>query len=166
MQIREQNSDADFSYLSINGLALTFDTAIMPSRSIAGPITSSGYTDRVSSRVANSLAVNLTLASGGSGNLQANFLVLDPLEPSNGNSGIPPSPLPPPLVQLPLVSGGGVTGPTTIRLVISNGEATAWVNNVATSLGAMAVPMLWQIQLQVSGTSPSLSVIGTYEEKR
>jgi hypothetical protein len=169
MQIKEQSSDADFTYLTIKGQALTYDTSVVSGGEATGKITSSNYTDRVSSRLANSLAINLSIAAG-SGSLAVNFLVLDPMEPSNGVTGVPTSPLPPPLVSLPLASG--FSGAGTVRLVIANGVATVWVNNTPANLPGgstnvgLGVPMLWQIQLQVSGTTPSFSVIGTFEEKR
>jgi hypothetical protein len=157
LKITLDDKEVSFSYLSINGNALTFDTAVEPKSAITGPITSSGYTDRMNSRNSKELAVNFTVAnvSGTSPTLALYFLVLDPMEPSNGTTGVPPPPLPPAVVTLPLTGSGGVTSaPTTIRLVITNGQAAVWVNGTATDLGAMNVPMVWQVELVVGGSNP------------
>jgi hypothetical protein len=161
MRVIEQTAEARFNYISINGLAVTYDTSVIPSSQITGKLTASSFTDRLSARRSNSLVVNLTVSGSSSGTLGVSFLVLDPMEPSNGTTGVPPAPLPPALVTLPVATS--ISGPATIRLIIANGQATAWVNNAATELGAMSVPMLWQLQLTVSG---SVGVIATFEEKQ
>ncbi len=164
MKISKDNADAEFNYLSINGLAMTADTSVFPSSAITGPITATTFTDRISSRNAKELAVNFTVTQA-SGNLAINFLVLDPMEPSNGTTGFPPT-VPPPLINLPLL-GVPITGtPANIRMEIVSGQATLWANNKQSVLGPLNVPMLWQIQLVVSGVGASFSVIGTFEARQ
>ncbi len=163
MRITQDNSDAEFTYLSINGNAITYDTNITESNT--GPITASVFTDRVASRNAKELALNFTIASvsGTSPTLAIEFLMLDVMEPSNGTTGIPPTPLPPAVVTLTIDSK--ITTASTARFVISNGQGIIWKNNVATTIGPMNVPMLWQVRLKVGGTTPSFSIIATLEER-
>jgi|GEM_PF-899596 hypothetical protein len=167
MKIVQDDSSAEFSYLSINGAALTYDQNVVGE--IYGPIKSSTFTDRIASRDANELALNFTIAQvgGTSPTLSINFLVLDVMEPSNGTTGVPPSPLPPPVLSIPIAQGSSqISSPSTVRFVISNGQAIVWINNTSTNLGPMNVPMLWQVQFTVGGSSPSFSVIGTFEERK
>jgi hypothetical protein len=163
MNTEEENTATSFSYLSVNGLALTYDTSVVKNGTSTGPITSTTFSDTGLSSQANSLALNFTVAAG-SGTLQINFLVLDPVEPSNGVTGLPPSP-PPPVISLPVAT---VSGPATIRFVISNGQVAVWLNGTLqpSPTGLLGVPLLWQVQLQVTGTSPSFSIIGTFEERK
>lgn len=144
-------------YLTINGKYLTPNTSVFPSAAITGPVGSSTLTDWRSTPNIKELAINLTV-QGGSGSLSINFLILDPIESSNGIS----APGSPPLASIPVVSGSSpLTGSAVVRLTVSrSGEATAWVNSSPTTLGSFPVPFKWQLQLNVSG---SFSVIGTYE---
>ena len=162
MKINLDNADAEFSYLSINGNGVAYDNAVLPKGMITGPLTSSNFTDPIASRNAKELALNLTVASG-SGTLAVAFIVLDPMEPSNGTTGVSTG-SPPALINLNL--GGTLSAPGTLRFVIANGNAVLYFNGIATQLGTMNVPMFWQVQLQVGGTSPAISVIGTYETRR
>jgi hypothetical protein len=167
LKIREDDAEAVSTYLSINGKAVTYDTTI--TSAITGPIADTVFTDRIASRNTKELTLNFTVAkaSGSSPTLAINFLVLDGMEPSNGVTGVPPSPLPPPLVSLVLVGGKNsiTSAPTTVHFVISNGHAVIWINGKEKSLGRINVPMLWQVYFQVGGTVPSFSVIGTFEER-
>jgi len=185
MKIKADNWGSTFNYLSVKGSAITYDTNVVgPGNPITGPITASTFTDRAASRDAKELALNFTVAAvaGLLPTLDISFLVLDPMEPSNGTTGIPPSPVPPAVIVLPLNSGR-INKPTTIRLVIADGQAVVWNSGTGgpggdqanaggqgnggnpTVLGAMNVPMLWQVQINVGGRNPSLSLIASYEQR-
>src|SRR5487761_153645 len=99
MRIKQENADALFTYLSINGKALTPDNNVITvSKAITGALTTPGqtFTDRIASRNSRELALNFTITAA-SGTLGIDFLVLDVMEPSNGTTGVPPTPLPPPI---------------------------------------------------------------------
>jgi hypothetical protein len=161
MNIRLDNADAGFSYLCINGAGVAYDSAVLPSGQITGPLATTNFTDPVASRNAKELALNFTLASG-TGTLGINFVVLDPMEPSNGTTGVSTG-TPPAVINLSLNPTGLLSAPNTVRFVIVNGRASVWTNNVFADLGPMNVPMFWQVQLAATS---SVSVIGTYEMKR
>ena len=88
--------------------------------------------------------------------------MLDPVEPQNVNVN---SSERPPVLELKLNSTAITTAPTTIRFIIVNGVATVWINGTSTALGNVNVPYIWQVRFAITGTSPSFSVVGTYEAR-
>jgi hypothetical protein len=168
MKIRPDD-DSMFNYLSVKGKAITYTTNLVgPGNPITGPVTASVFTDRAASRDAKELALNFTIAavSGTKPTLEVDFLVLDPMEPSNGVTGIPPIPLPPAVVDLALSGGKPISDSTTLRFVIANGQAVVWNGGESQVLGQMNVPMVWQVRLTVGGASPSFSLIASYEQRK
>ena len=157
-----------FHYLTVLGKYLTPNIAIVMTSSVnTGPLTANTVCDYVQTPNHKELAVNLTIQavsgtfSTGQG-LTAYFDVLDPVEPQNVNVN---SSERPPVLELKLNSTTITTAPTTIRLVIANGVATVWVNNASANLGNVNVPYIWQVRFAITGTSPSFSIVGTYEAR-
>lgn len=161
MKIRSDDAEAQFGYLSVNGKAVSYDTSVMPAGTITGALSASAFTDPIASRDAKELALSFTLA-GGSGTLAASLLFLDPMEPSNGTTGVAAGLPRPPMV---LSLGGPLGAPTRVRLIVAEGKGVLYVNDVATDLGTLNVPMFWQVQLSVGGTAPSLDVLATFEAR-
>jgi len=157
-----------FHYLTVLGKYLTPNIAIVMTSSVnTGPLTANTVCDYVQTPNHKELAVNLTIQavsgtfSTGQG-LTAYFDVLDPVEPQNVNVN---SSERPPVLELNLNSTAITTAPTTIRLIIANGVATVWINNASTALGNVNVPYIWQVRFAITGTSPSFSIVGTYEAR-
>jgi len=156
-----------FHYLTVLGKYLTPNTTIVASGANTGPLTANTVCDFVQTPNHKELAVNLTIQavsgtfSTGQG-LTAYFDVLDPIEPQNVNVN---SSERPPVLELTLNSTAITTAPTTIRFIIVNGVATVWINNASTNLGYMNVPYIWQVRFAITGTSPSFSIVGTYEAR-
>ena len=144
-------------YLTIYGKYLTPNSTVFPSTTITGVLDSSTLTDWRATPEIRELSINLTVQQA-SGSLSINLLILDPIESSNGitSSGNPP------ILSIPIVPDSNpITNNAVVRLTISRGgQATAWVNNTATLLGALPVPFKWQLQFNISG---SFGIIGTYE---
>lgn len=153
-------------YLTVGGKFLTPNVTTIPSpNAITGPLNSNTLCDWLSTPEAIELAVNLTIQSIGSGGSLSVFLyILDPIEPSNNDPlfGLSQNPNNPAVATLSLNPAGAITSPSTLRLVISQGQATVWINGTPYSLGAMNCPAKWQIGFAVS---VSASLIGTYELK-
>jgi len=153
-----------FHYLTVLGKYLTPNTTIVASGANTGSLTANTVCDYVQTPNHKELAVNLTIqaVSGTSPSLTAYFDVLDPVEPQNVNVN---SAERPPVLEFTLNSTAITTAPTTIRLVIVNGVATVWINGASTVLGYMNVPYIWQVRFAISGTTPSFSIVGTYEAR-
>ena len=156
-----------FHYLTVLGKYLTPNTTIVASGANTGPLTANTVCDFVQTPNHKELAVNLTIQavsgtfSTGQG-LTAYFDVLDPVEPQNVNVN---SSERPPVLELKLNSTAITTAPTTIRLIIASGVATVWINGASTALGNVNVPYIWQVRFTITGTSPSFSIVGTYEAR-
>ncbi|HTT35101.1 MAG TPA: hypothetical protein VMH78_04455 [Thermoplasmata archaeon] len=165
--MRIEQSDFAINYLAVAGKYLTNSGAVATGASATGPVGASVLTDWIKAMGYRELAVNLTVGAptGSSPTLSLKFLVLDPIESSNGVSTGNTNP---PVVTLPLTPAA-LTGAAHLRLVIAGGTATVWVNDVPTTLGALDVPSAWQLQLTVGGSYGSgqgWGVIGTYELRR
>jgi hypothetical protein len=152
-----------FHYLTVLGKYLTPNTTIVASGASTGPLTASTVCDYVQTPNHKELAVSLTIqaVSGTSPALTAYLDILDPIEPQNVNVNAAERS---PVLELKL-NATAISAAATIRLVIANGVATAWVNNTATVLGNANVPYIWQVRFAISGTTPSFSVVGTYEAR-
>jgi hypothetical protein len=154
-------------YLTVLGHYLTPNTTIVSSGANTGPLTANTVCDFVQTPNHKELAVNLTIQavsgtfSTGQG-LTAYFDMLDPVEPQNVNVN---SSERPPVLELKLNSTAITTAPTTIRFIIANGVATVWINNASTALGNVNVPYIWQVRFAITGSSPSFSIVGTYEAR-
>jgi len=157
-----------FDYLTVNGKYLTpFGVINNTSAAIVSSLTASQLLDFIATDDFTELAINLTIHSvsgtfaTGQG-LTVHFYVLDPLEPSNPSSVNFSKQ---PVIDL-ILNSTPITTVGTLRFVISkSGQATVWINGTATSLGTLTVPMMWQLYLVISGTTPSFSIIGTYEAR-
>jgi hypothetical protein len=153
-----------FHYLTVSGKFLTPNATIAQSTNvITGPINASTVCDWISTPNLKELVVNLTIqeVTGISPAVEIFLDVLDPVESNNyyaNNSQ-----------NLPLMSlnlnSSPISTVTNIRAIISNGQLTIWQANKATVLGYLNVPFKWQIRFSLSGTSPSFSIIGTYEAR-
>jgi hypothetical protein len=153
-----------FHYLSVAGKFLTANTTVVTSPTvITGALASSTITDWVSTPNHRELAINFTVqsVSGVSPTLSIFLDVLDPIEANNGNfnSGQNPS-----LVSI-LLNASQITAVSCLRVVLANGQLTVWQQNASKVLGNFSVPFKWQIRLVIGGTSPSFSIVGTYEAR-
>lgn len=146
---------SEFDYITVGGNAVTPNTTIYPGGNITGPLTSTTTSDNMSFDDFDELAMNfvVTAVSGTSPTLTVKLVCLDPME-----SGITP-----PLTLT--LNSSAITAASTMRFIIKDGVATVWINGSATSLGNMNLPMVLQVQFAIGGTSPSFSVVATYEAR-
>ncbi|HZW55397.1 MAG TPA: hypothetical protein VFF30_03830 [Nitrososphaerales archaeon] len=162
-------------YLTSNGLFLTPN-----SNSISGsaarlpqPLQGNTLLDPVElTRKCRELAINITVqAVSGSGGLTVYFYALDPIEPSNNDPlwGLSQNPNNPPMLKLQLNSSAINAAPTTMRFIISGGQAVVWVNGTGANIGIIGpIPRKWQLGLAISGSFGSgqgFSVLGSWEGK-
>jgi hypothetical protein len=140
-----------FGYIPVGGLALTVTSPVLPAASTTGPLKSSINSDLLSFEDANQINVNLSVTALSAGaSVGVSLLILDPLEPGNIIASVP-------LLATPINS------PANLRLVLSTVQSQVIIKGAASGLPFYGVPLVFQLAFTVSGTSPSVSVVGTYE---
>ena len=148
-------------YLTIAGKYITPNATQGRSESVTtGTLTASTASDPILTPNHRELALNFTVQSG-SPSADIYLDVLDPVEPQNKNV-VSSDNIPVASINLNPTHISGA--PTTLRVVISNGVATAWLDSAATTLGNLSVPMRWQVRFGL-GTASQLSVIATFEAR-
>ncbi len=148
-------------YLTIAGKYVTTNSSNGISSSvITGPLTASTTSDPILTPHHIELALNFTIQSG-SPSADIYLDILDPVEPQNKNV-VSSDNIPVASVKLNPTHISGA--PTSLRVVISNGVATAWLDSAATNLGNMNVPMRWQVRFGLA-VSSSLNMIATFEAR-
>ena len=165
--MRIEQNDFLINYVTIGGRSLTNTGAVFTGPAQTGVISATALADWIKTMGYGELALNLTVAAptGTNPTLTVQFLVLDPLESSNGISR---GNTQPPVVTLTLTPKA-LTAAAHLRLVISHGVATVWLNDAPTILGNLDAPSAWQLNLVVGGsysTGQGWGIVGTYELRR